>query len=80
MDSLANARSLYQGILWIVVSFIDILVFAAYVAEGNVPLAAMFGVVTPLGFALGVWLIRRALIDERTKQADPESAARRIDA
>ena len=59
VDSFAKARSLSQGITVIVVCCIGILGFAAQIAEGNIPLAVMFGIVTPLGFALGIWLIRR---------------------
>jgi hypothetical protein len=60
MDSFAKARSLYQGILVLVVSCIGVLGLAAMVESGNAALAVMFGVVTPLGFALGIWLFWRS--------------------
>lgn len=79
MDSFARARSLYQGILLLVVCGIGVLGFAAQVAEGNIPLAVMFGVVTPLGFALGVWLIRRSLAGGRAR-VGPDAEAYEGDA
>ena len=80
VDSFAKARSLHQGILLIVVCCVGILGFAAQVEDGNVPMAVMFGVVTPLGFALGIWLIRRALVDRGLSSPDPSAASRKIDA
>lgn len=79
MNSSAKARSLRQGILLILVCCIGVLGFAAQIEEGNIPLAVMFGVVTPLGFALGVWLIRRSLGGGGARRNGPGLGSRRAD-
>jgi hypothetical protein len=80
MDSFAKARSIYQGILLIVVCCVGVLGFVAQVSDGNVALAVMFGVITPLGFALGIWLIRRGLVRQDKSGTNTDVTSHRTDA
>ena len=61
MDDFGRARALMQGILLLAVSAIGLLGLLAFASEGDMGMTAMFGTVTPLAIALGVWLIYRSL-------------------
>ena len=60
MDPFARFRSAMQGVMLLGISPIGMLRFAAFASKSNYGMMAMFGVVTPLAIALGVWLIVRA--------------------
>jgi len=58
-----RSRALRQGIPLLLVCPIGALGFVASLEDprlGGLPVTIMFGTVTPLAFALGVWLIRRS--------------------
>ena len=58
-NSFNKARTMTQGILLLVISPIGLLGLAAF-ARKDMLLSLMFGTVTPLAIALGIWLILRA--------------------
>jgi cyanate permease len=60
MDDFSRVRSLMQGIVLLCVSPIGVLGFMTFASQRNVGMMAMFGIITPASFALGVWLILRA--------------------
>jgi hypothetical protein len=59
-NSFNKARTMTQGILLLVISPIGLLGLAAFAGQGDVLMSLMFGTVTLLTIALGIWLIRRA--------------------
>lgn len=59
MDPVTKVRTTLQGLMLIGISPIGMLGFAAFATQGNYAMMAMFGIVTPLAIALGVWLLVR---------------------
>jgi hypothetical protein len=71
VESLAALRKTWQGLLLIAVGAFGLLGFAVQLGE-SVPLAIMYGLVSPLSIALGIWLLRTGI--RQWRQSEPVDA------